>query len=336
MQVIQPTFIPSLRGEEMDGDYENSDFDENIEITELDDSRYSTSFHVSKKYFGLIIGTRQQTKDRIEQDTKTELMIPGHGQDGNITVVGPTASNVKAARRQINMIVVSSRMKQRPTHFISIPMNTPDIMDNFTRFQEAVLRDCQNRGLHESIFIKPSKIHLTVGVTCLTDNQERILASNLLTEAKEKVIMPLLQDHLPLKIRIRGLSNMGNDSGNMKVLYAKVEEHESTPGILQQLADNIVDFYSRKGLMNKNEFGRDSVKLHVTLVNIKYRSKSSQDSQDIRVKKNKRITFDGADILDKFGNFDFGVLEVTEIHLSQISTIGPDGFYEPTFKISIP
>ncbi|XP_063376387.1 activating signal cointegrator 1 complex subunit 1-like [Cydia fagiglandana] len=320
----------------MEGDYENIYSDENIEVKELGDSRYSTSFHVSKKYFGLVIGSQQHTKDKIEQDTKTELMIPGHGQDGDITILGPTAANVKAARRQINMIVVSSRMKQRPTHFISIPMNKPDIMDNFTRFQEAVLRDCQNRGLHESIFIKPSKIHLTVGVTCLTDNQEKIFASNLLTEAKEKVIIPLLQDHLPLKIRIRGLSNMGTDSGNMRVLYAKVEEHESTPGILQQLADKIVDFYSRNGLMNKNEFGRDSVKLHVTLLNIKYRSKSSQNSQDIRVKKNKRITFDGADILDKFGNFDFGVLEVTEIHLSQISTIGLDGYYEPTFKISIP
>ncbi|XP_061707281.1 activating signal cointegrator 1 complex subunit 1-like [Cydia pomonella] len=276
----------------MDGDYGNSDFDENIEIMELGDSRYSTSFHVSKKYFGLIIGTQQQTKDKIEQDTKTELKIPGHGQDGDITILGPTAANVKAARQQINMIVVSSRMKQRPTHFISIPMNKPDIMENFTRFQEAVLRDCQNRGLHESIFIKPSKIHLTVGVTCLTDNQERVFASNLLTEAKEKVIIPLLEDHLPLKIRIKGLSYMGNNSGNMNVLYAKIEEHESTPGILQQLADKIVDFYSRKGLMNKNEFGRDSIKLHVTLLNTKYRSKSSQD---IRA-KNKRIPFDGADI----------------------------------------
>lgn len=316
----------------MDGDYGNSDFDGNIEIMELGDSRYSTSFHVSKKYFGLIIGTQQHTKDKIEQDTKTELKIPGHGQDGDITILGPTAANVKAARQQINMIVVSSRMKQRPTHFISIPMNKPDIMENFTRFQEAVLRDCQNRGLHESIFIKPSKIHLTVGVTCLTDNQERVFASNLLTEAKEKVIIPLLEDHLPLKIRIKGLSYMGNNSGNMNVLYAKIEEHESTPGILQQLADKIVDFYSRKGLMNKNEFGRDSVKLHVTLLNTKYRSKSSQD---IRA-KNKRIPFDGADILDKFGDFDFGVLEVTEIHLSQRSTFGPDGYYEPTFKISIP
>lgn len=33
------------------------------------------------------------------------------------------------------MIVMSSRMKQKPTHFISIPMNNAEIMRNFTQFQ---------------------------------------------------------------------------------------------------------------------------------------------------------------------------------------------------------
>lgn len=43
--------------------------------------------------------------------------------------------NVKAARRRINIIVMSSRMKQRPTHFISIPFNNPIVMNNFEIFK---------------------------------------------------------------------------------------------------------------------------------------------------------------------------------------------------------
>lgn len=43
--------------------------------------------------------------------------------------------SVKAARRKINIIVMSSRFKQRPTHFISIPMNDTVVMKNFETFK---------------------------------------------------------------------------------------------------------------------------------------------------------------------------------------------------------
>lgn len=46
--------------------------------------------------------------------------------------------NVKAATRRINIIVVSSRMKQRATHFLSIPMNVGDIARNYEIFKVKV------------------------------------------------------------------------------------------------------------------------------------------------------------------------------------------------------
>lgn len=50
-----------------------------------------------------------------------------------------------------------------------------------------MLRECP--GIEECLFIKPGKLHITVGVMCLMDNEERLLASHLLTEAKDKYIM---------------------------------------------------------------------------------------------------------------------------------------------------
>lgn len=56
-------------------------------------------------------------------------------------------------------------------------------------FQESVLSECTDRGIEESIFQKPHKLHLTMGVMCLMDNEERLEASKLLTEAKDNIIM---------------------------------------------------------------------------------------------------------------------------------------------------
>ncbi|KAJ8726442.1 hypothetical protein PYW07_001140 [Mythimna separata] len=308
--------------------------DDDFEVVMMDNSRYTTSVHVSKHYLGSIIGKKGAIKIRIERDTKTDIKIPKHGQEGDIVIFGPTAANVKAARRRINIIVMSSRMKQKSTHFISLPMNNPNIQKRFEEFQTSVLRDCPSRNLDQSLFIKPHKLHLTLGVMCLMDNEERLFASKLLTEAKEKVVMPILRGHLPLKIRLKGLSYMNDDPSQIDVLYGLVQEEGNSKGLIQEFADALVEHFYKAGYMNK-EYDRDSVKLHVTLINSKYRSRSESANADnsassARNTRRPRETFDGTEVLKKFADYDFGVTELTEIHLSQRHSVGSDGYYQPT------
>ncbi|KOB66100.1 Activating signal cointegrator 1 complex subunit 1 [Operophtera brumata] len=113
--------------------------------------------------------------------------------------------------------------------------------------------------------MRAERLHLTVGVMSLMDNEERLVASKLLGEAKDKIIL------------------------------------------------------------NHN---RDHVKLHVTLINSKYR-KTSDDAGK------KRETFDGSEILQRFKDFDFGVVELNQIHLSQRDSAGDDGYYQPTCVVSL-
>lgn len=54
--------------------------------------------------------------------------------------------------------------------------------------QETVLQECSNVSIEEPLFIRSHKLHMTVGVMCLMDNDERMLASKLLMEANEKFI----------------------------------------------------------------------------------------------------------------------------------------------------
>lgn len=325
----------SYENDTYDDEYDEGG-DEDVEVVMMDSSRYRSSLHVSKHYLGSIIGKKGAMKLRIQRDTNTELKIPKQGQDGDVVIYGPSESSVKAARRRINIIVMSSRMKQRATHFISIPMNSPDVVKRYEKFEAEVLRDCPSRGLEKSIFIGGQKLHLTLGVMCLMDNEERSIASNLLKQAKNEVIMPILLEHLPLKIRLKGLSYMNDDPSEIDVLYGLVEEEGNTKGLIQEMSDAIVDFYYRAGYMER-EHGRENVKLHVTLINSKYRSKSDTphvDDQGTRARQ-PRINFDGTEILEKFANYDFGVVELNSIHLSQRHSTGPDGYYQPTCVINL-
>lgn len=59
----------------------------------------------------------------------------------------------------------------------------------------------------------------------------------------------------------------------------------------------------------------DRVKLHVTLMNTRY---------------NQGDTFDARKILEKYSNYEFGTMQLKEIHLSQRFTRSADGFFEAT------
>ncbi|KAL4713007.1 hypothetical protein ACJJTC_012077 [Scirpophaga incertulas] len=309
--------------------------DDFCEIIPLDNNRFSTNLHVSRHYIGAIIGKKGAVKMRIERDTRTDIKIPKQGQTGNIIIYGSSASNVVAARRRINIIVISSRMKQRATHFISIPMNESEIIQNFDIFKKTILTECPSRGLDESIFIKSSKLHLTLGVMCLMDDEERLLASKLLTEARDKIIRPLIQECSPVKIKLKGLSYMNDDPKEIDVLYGCVEEEGSASGVLQRIADSLVDHFYKAGFMDK-QHGRENVKLHVTLINSKYRSRLKVDdgSNDDRNSRQSRVTFDGSEILKRFRDYDFGTTELTVVHLSQRHSMGNDGYYQPTCVVS--
>ncbi|KPJ06475.1 Activating signal cointegrator 1 complex subunit 1 [Papilio machaon] len=310
----------------------DDDSDDDFEIIEIDSNRFSTNLHVSKHYIGSIIGKKGIMRSRIERDTRTNIKIPKQGEAGDITILGPSVTNVKAARRRINIIIMSSRMKQTPTHFISIPLNDPIIMENFEKFKQIVLQEV--KGVDESLFIKSQKLHITIGVMCLMDNEERLQASKLLSEAKDKIIMPLIQENLPLRIRLKGLSYMNDDPKNIHVLYGNVEDEAGTD-IIQTIADDLVNFFYKAGFMRINEYGRDRVKLHVTLLNSKYKSKSTNNDETSTTGRNVKEAFDGSEILNKFVDYDFGVTEITNIHLSQRKTFGADGYYQPTFVVTL-
>lgn len=50
--------------------------------------------------------------------------------------------NVADAKRRVEIIVWTNRDKERPTHFISIPLTAPHIRERVSEFKSAVMDSC--------------------------------------------------------------------------------------------------------------------------------------------------------------------------------------------------
>lgn len=69
---------------------------------------------------------------------------------------------------------------------------------------------------------------------------------------------------------------------------------------------------------------KDNVKLHVTLINTKYRKNNATTKKWV-----KRQPFDARSIIAKYKDYHFGECNFDAVHLSLKSDKGEDGFYKP-------
>ena len=147
------------------------------DIERLDNGNYRAVLEIASAFFPQIIGKGGQTKSRLETDTKTKIVIPRKGKEGNIIVTGVTRNGVLAACNRIDVTVATARQRQPFTHFLSLPVNAIHIQEAFLQFKSDVLSSCENvRGLDETIFQKETLLHLTIGTMALLDERERTLA----------------------------------------------------------------------------------------------------------------------------------------------------------------
>lgn len=122
---------------------------------------------------------------------------------------------------------------------------------------------------------------------------------------------------------------MNNDLARVDVLYANVHVvGQGTNQQIQNLSNNIVDYFHKHGLMKKEN---DNVKLHATLLNSRYRRERSP----VKGKRPKRMSFDARTIIEKYGEYDFGKQEFNSIHLSDRASVDTNGYYSCKALITV-
>ncbi|XP_035911955.1 activating signal cointegrator 1 complex subunit 1 [Anopheles stephensi] len=302
--------------------YGEDEREEEYEIEVTNTGKFQTSFHVPSAFYAMIIGAKGQTRQRLEAETKAQIRVPKQGTTGDIVVSGTSRKSVSSARSRIELIVIGARNKQQFTHFLSVPLNVPEVTKRFLDFRHKVVNKLPRAfSVDESLFQQPEKLHITLCTMSLMDNEDRANAAQILLDCQESILSPIVKENGPLEIRVRGLEYMNDDPHAVDVLYAKIE----SPA-LQTAADQIYEYFIAKGLMQKKY---DHVKLHATLINSLFRVSQTEPVSE-REAERRRITFDASEILRLYGEFDFGSLVLNEIHLSQRFSTSCTGYYEAT------
>lgn len=309
---------------------ENQDFDCEMELGEDElyefevienGRRIELKIHVSQAFHSQLIGAKGNTRKRLEAETKTQIIIPKIDQrNSSIILRGLTKKSLITVKNRIDLICVASRKKHQFTHFLSIPFVTEEIRKNFAQFKHEVLNDSDIYGINEALFQKEEKLHLTITMLVLLDNDDRSISSEYLQDCKELVVDSVLQG--PLYVKLQGLNYMNDEPSSVDVLYAKVISEE-----LQDICDGIARYFADRGYI---QLKHDNVKLHVTLMNTRFLDlddaiDEAQDSRD-----HKQKTFDASKILQKYKDFYFGTMLINEIHLSQRYSKASNGYYEAT------
>ena len=133
-------------------------------IEKMRNGNYRLKLPIPSVFFKYIIGKEGRTKKGIERDTECRLWLPSKGREGDVgrcmyntvaccnsvwciqmilVIEGLTQSNVADAKRRVEIIVWTNRDKERPTHFISIPLTQAHIKDRVAEFKSTALEMCR-------------------------------------------------------------------------------------------------------------------------------------------------------------------------------------------------
>ncbi|XP_050464679.1 uncharacterized protein LOC126858419 [Cataglyphis hispanica] len=291
--------------------------DTNMEIVSCN-GQFKNTFKVPKVYYPHIIGANGMTRKKLENETKTTIDVPKKGKDGNIVITASDQQAVISARHRIDLLIANSRKKICYTHFLSIPLNKKEIIDKYNSFKDDVLKKYNKTAynIDESLFQMPSKLHLTIGMLKLLDDDEKKQAIDALLNCKEEIIDPFLEEFGPLNIQLQGVECMNDDPTEVNVLFAQITHNEK----LQELIDKIADYFVDIGLKEKEY---ETIKLHATLMNTSFK-------RDYRARSKSKEKFNASEILKVYKDTVFGEIIFNQIDISELKSATKDVAYAVT------
>ncbi|XP_050298788.1 activating signal cointegrator 1 complex subunit 1-like isoform X2 [Anthonomus grandis grandis] len=319
----KPHLKPYMDNDE--GMIDCGDMEDDYDIILNKTGKFQTSFYVPSSLLSFIIGVKGARLKSLQKSTNTEIKIPRINEKGDVIIIGDTERKVASARTQIAIIVEQRKQKMQPTHFVAIPIESDTIRENLLKFQETILQ-ISPRGVTNSLFQKPQKVHLTLVVLTLLDDEELKLAKQTLESCYQQEILKVFEKNSRHNVTVQGLEIMNDDPSSAYVLYAKVHmQNAQLLSKLQDMCDKISNAFQRVGLAKKEY---DRVKLHMTVMNTSFRNPNEE-----------RMPFDASEILEKHKDFYFGEFELKEIQICIRGTTttesGEPKYYDTALRIPL-
>mmetsp|Transcript_8933 Transcript_8933/g.27653 ORF Transcript_8933/g.27653 Transcript_8933/m.27653 type:complete len:386 (-) Transcript_8933:20-1177(-) len=235
-----------------------------------------------------------------------------------VEIEGPSAAAVLAASHRIQRLLTELLPTMAPTHFLSIPLNTPELTESLDHFHASVAQHSGSwQNFSPRLAASASRLHLTIQMLTLPSQERLEQAQALLTRCKAHIYD--LMYMRPLKLRLRGLACMNNNLSKARVIYAKIED-VGGEGRLLSICNYLREQFAE--LTPERERTRE-LTLHVTLFNT---SIAGRDAKP----------YDATDLLRRFGTYDFGEIRAPGVQLSQRYSYDESGFYSCKGEIRFP
>eukprot|EP00775_Hariotina_reticulata_P012350 gene12350-12484_t len=336
---------------------------------------FITRISVDPQVLPFVIGREGHKKKEIESATGATLLIPrtskqqhvadraailGSSRSETITIKAGSKAALSSARIRTELVIINainSRLLDW-THFVSLPLSNEHTAAKLANFQQKVDekqdRDvlsqpgAADKGFHPSIFINPKTLHLTLLMLKLYSDEARHKARQVLQNMGDQVQQVL--HGRPLQLQLQGLEHMTDDPTDMHVLYLKVQGIGEQQQQLQELCELVVRSFKEAGLLVQGQ--AETVKLHATIINTRYRRASGQQQPETATAaadqnraalpahtggslKRERVGFSGRQLLTESADLELGKFEVPAIHLSERGAYDATGYYRCFGKLNL-
>ncbi|CAK5120972.1 unnamed protein product [Meloidogyne enterolobii] len=291
------------------------------------DSLYYDKIQIPGALIGLIKGKEGYKQRVMEKEFGCKIHYPKkkekvHGKMTEIKITSPqSAENVLKCRDALEIAVEKARKQAMPTHFVSVPVGLTSVKireqyQNFVhniRADEDLPEDCKNPDL----FITPSKLHLTLCVLRLFTEEDVNSAKQFLdelfrSEAVKEIFTNSDLEHIQLEFtELEHFEDRPTDK--IAVLFAKCVSER-----LQKLANIVEESLSASFLTEKRK--SKEVVLHMTMMNTKY------------LREKKRSFLNVSKLLEKFGKLNFDPVNISELHLCEMSSLTDAELALETYK----
>lgn len=71
----------------------------------------------------------------MQEKTNTLIKVPRINEIGDVKIEGGTERDVVSCKNQIQMVLFNRREKMPVTHFLSIPIISDEVKNNFNKFK---------------------------------------------------------------------------------------------------------------------------------------------------------------------------------------------------------
>mmetsp|Transcript_18938 Transcript_18938/g.42751 ORF Transcript_18938/g.42751 Transcript_18938/m.42751 type:complete len:312 (+) Transcript_18938:211-1146(+) len=237
-------------------------------------------------------------------------------------------SSIYSCKALIELLCEKEEAKLQYTHFISVPLAYDDkfrqLVDGFR--EDVVLQ--RFAGIDASIFMPSQRMHFTLCMLKLHSHAQVEEMKEALKDLSAR--LAATSDYArSVFAHMKGLHIFTDDPTSVGVVFT-TDRSSALQNRMNSVADLMFELFqarnlvSAQNLMSQRLLSSDGqhaeVKLHATLMNTKYAKSRFEERPE-------RENFDASVLMERFGQVDFGAVELKELHLSSLDEMGDNGFY---------